>query len=468
MIQRSFFRNVQRSFFTGLAISAFIAFPNFTHAADQVVTNNDDSGAGSLRQAILDIESSGSDGDEITFNLSGGNETITISSQFALIWQKNFIINGDNVAGSGTDVTVQVTSPGVSNFRIFEIRPYSGTHTIKNMTLRGGALTADQGGAIKVHSGDATGNLTLENVTINDSKAKYGGAIYAWGTMGDITLTDVTIDNCDATNASPYGGGALFIRSVSGDITITGSTFSNNTSTYQGGAIYIFDETFSMDKITVSNNTSSDDGGGIYINGDNALAAATITNSTINNNEATSGNGGGLHLYYGVHQITNTTIFGNTANIIGAMYMGYGTTTITNSTIANNTGGISDGIYIEGSGTLRMKNTILANNTTTDFSKGTATITDNGYNIVEVSSGYAWSGTGDITGDQASLNLSASLADNPTLNGTQTLALSAGSVAIDAGNGTANNGVSIPATDQRGVSRSGATDIGAYEYAGVF
>ena len=32
MIQRSFFRNVQRSFFTGLAISAFIAFPNFTHA----------------------------------------------------------------------------------------------------------------------------------------------------------------------------------------------------------------------------------------------------------------------------------------------------------------------------------------------------------------------------------------------------------------------------------------------------
>ena len=460
-------KNLYKVLFSTL-FSAFIAFPNFTHAADQVVTNNDDSGAGSLRQAILDIESSGSDGDEITFNLSGGNETITISSQFALIWQKNFIINGDNVAGSGTDVTVQVTSPGVSNFRIFEIRPYSGTHTIKNMTLRGGALTADQGGAIKVHSGDATGNLTLENVTINDSKAKYGGAIYAWGTMGDITLTDVTIDNCDATNASPYGGGALFIRSVSGDITITGSTFSNNTSTYQGGAIYIYAESFSMDKITVSNNTSSHNGGGIYIRGDNALAAATITNSTINNNEATSGNGGGLHLYYGVHQITNTTIFGNTANIIGAMYMGYGTTTITNSTIANNTGGISDGIYIEGSGTLRMKNTILANNTTTDFSKGTATITDNGYNIVEVSSGYAWSGTGDITGDQASLNLSASLADNATLNGTQTLALSAGSVAIDAGNGTANNGVSIPATDQRGADRNGDTDIGAYEYAGVF
>jgi hypothetical protein len=169
-------------------------------------------------------------------------------------------------------------------------------------------------------------------------------------------------------------------------------------------------------------------------------------------------------LRYGVHQITNTTIFGNTANSIGAMYMGFGTTTITNSTIANNTGGISDGIYIEGSGTLRMKNTILANNTTTDFSKGTATITDNGYNIVEVSSGYAWSGTGDITGDQANLNLSGTLADNGTVNGTQTLVLSAGSVAIDAGNGTANNGVSIPATDQRGVSRSGATDIGAYEY----
>jgi hypothetical protein len=60
-----------------------------------------------LRQAILDIEWSGSDGDEITFNLSGGNETITISSALssglpsATIFQKSFTIDGDNTAGSG-------------------------------------------------------------------------------------------------------------------------------------------------------------------------------------------------------------------------------------------------------------------------------------------------------------------------------------------------------------------------------
>ena len=116
----------------------------------------------------------------------------------------------------------------------------------------------------------------------------------------------------------------------------------------------------------------------------------------------------------------------------------------------------------------------LVNGSADDFYyDGSNTVTDNGYNIVETSTGYTFSGTGDITGNQTNLwgtgvSATPSLANNSTVNGTQTLALSSGSVAIDAGNGTANNDVSIPATDQRGVSRSGATDIGAYEYAGVF
>ena len=95
--------------------------------------------------------------------------------------------------------------------------------------------------------------------------------------------------------------------------------------------------------------------------------------------------------------------------------------------------------------------------------------TDNGYNIVETSVDHTWVGTGDITGNQASLYLSSSLADNDTLNQTQTLALTnVSSVARNAGDpaNAANNGVSIPSTDQRGLERNGRTDIGAYEYAG--
>ena len=117
-------------------------------------------------------------------------------------------------------------------------------------------------------------------------------------------------------------------------------------------------------------------------------------------------------------------------------------------------------------GSLFIKNTILANNVTYDFSAFSGpTITDNGYNIVESSTGYTFSATGDITGEQANLNLSSTLAANNTTNGTYTLKTTSGSVAIDAGSDSgANNGVAIPTQDQRGANRNITTDIGAYEY----
>ena len=67
----------------------------FTQAADQVVTNNANSGAGSFRQAITDVTAGGT----ITFNLSAGNETITIASELVII--KAMTINGANTSGSG-------------------------------------------------------------------------------------------------------------------------------------------------------------------------------------------------------------------------------------------------------------------------------------------------------------------------------------------------------------------------------
>jgi len=63
------------------------------------------------------------------------------------------------------------------------------------------------------------------------------------------------------------------------------------------------------------------------------------------------------------------------------------------------------------------------------------------------------------------LGLSASLALNSSVNGTQTLALSAGSIAVDAGDSAVNGSVTLPITDQRGLTRTATYDIGAYEYA---
>ncbi len=67
---------------------AAILFFGFTAtAANQVVTSNGDSGAGTLRQAIADVGA----GETITFNLSAGNETIILTSD-ELLFKNQFIL----------------------------------------------------------------------------------------------------------------------------------------------------------------------------------------------------------------------------------------------------------------------------------------------------------------------------------------------------------------------------------------
>jgi len=113
------------------------------------------------------------------------------------------------------------------------------------------------------------------------------------------------------------------------------------------------------------------------------------------------------------------------------------------------------------------------------------TLNDNGGNIFGKAYNFTFSGTswydvsGNGSGDSVftlydtattgSLNLDTSLAANSTLNGSQTLAITdSGSIAVDNGGTGTNNSVSVPSADQRGADRNGDTDIGAYEYAGVF
>ena len=260
---------------------------------------------------------------------------------------------------------------------------------------------------------------TLENMTIRHGKSANSGGIYNQGTL--------TINNCAITDNAATGQGAGGVNSLnSGALTINNSTISENTHT-------------SNDNLSA---------GGIKADNTGAL---TLTNCTISGNSSTSmqtPTGGG---FYSIN-----------ADV-----------TFTNCTIANNTAiEGTGGLYAE-NGTFDIKNTIVANNSSSlvnDFREGVTTFNDNGYNIIETFSIMHSFDVTTITGNQVDLfgtgEATQSLADNDTDNGTQTLALSAGSVAINAGDPTdgANNGVDIPTTDQRGKPRVGNTDIGAYEY----
>ncbi len=135
-----------------------------------VVSNNDDSGTGSLRQAIADAAS----GDTIAFAHSLRGQTITLTSGELDITQ--------SIAIDGLGAN-QLAVSGGGNSEVFNVS--SGTTvTISGLTITGGS--ANQGGGIS-----NAGNLTLDDDVVTNNQAAGpvattlgdGGGIYNSGTL---------------------------------------------------------------------------------------------------------------------------------------------------------------------------------------------------------------------------------------------------------------------------------------------
>jgi len=190
-------------------------------------------------------------------------------------------------------------------------------------------------------------------------------------------------------------------------------------------------------------------GGAVFNNG----GTVSIINSTLADNTVQGGLGG----------IGNGGSGASGQGLGGALFSRNGSVTITNSTISSNTaagGGRAVYLLSDGSGNTAsavIDNSIIgqADNSVTDFATAT------------INSGTAptSSGANNLIRNQTSFGGTASNAD-PRLaaladNGgpTWTMALLADSPAIGSSNPTL-----ATATDQRGVTRDAAPDIGAYEF----
>ena len=325
-------------------------------------------------------------------------------------------------------------------------------------------------------------DVEFKNLTI-----RYGKNSNQAHSSGGITVMDntrnnrVVIDRCsieynevdNGTTTNYYFAGGIYLRgntSYHPNLVVTNSTFHNNSANgkaYGAGALY------SMQ----SNNI-------------------TVENSTFNNNSGTDGSnfGVGYHNVAGAAGFfrfnnvvfTNCTFAHNTSETSGAAILTwYNYTYLTNNTIAYNNvtsaSGKGAGLYAvffqQSPGQLFLKNNIIANNyvnglsADVDFNTDSwaSSIHDNGNNIIEAYTGSSitLNGTGTITGEQSLLNLSTTLADNSTSTNSFTLELTSGSIAINAGDNNSNGSVTVPTLDQRGLLRSGSTDIGAFEFGGT-
>jgi hypothetical protein len=219
-------------------------------AAEYTVTNLNDSGPGSLRQAILDSNSTGVD-DVIV---------ITVTGRIELVLPLPEIADDVEIIGPGADL---LTIDGNGQL-ILEV---IADATISGVTFTGGDNTF--GGAIHITLG--TSSLVLVESAVTGSSATFGGGIYS---NGSLTVIDSTFSGNQTTSF----GGAVFL--TSGTASISGSTFADNHSGAFAGAIYNQTADVEIVNSTISGNDADAFGGGIYQqNGSMLLDSVTIANN---------------------------------------------------------------------------------------------------------------------------------------------------------------------------------------------
>ena len=337
-------------------------------------------------------------------------------------------------------INVTTTADTVGADGLCSLREAINNANLPGDTTGGDCVTAAGGDTIILPAG----TYTLTGASGDDANAS--GAL-------DI-LVAMTIQGAGAGATTINGGGVDRVIHVVNAVavTITGVKITGGQVT--GGGVYNL-ATANITNSTISGNSATNNGGGV----DNWITA-NITNSTISGNSANNSGGGVLN--GGALTITNTTISGNSATNGGGMINGR-TTTISNSTISGNSatngGGLSDW------DTTNITNSIIAGSPTGGncLKKG-ITFTSNGFNLDDDASCFTNGVNNDIVVAAGAHGLGA-LANNGGT--TQTMALNAGSPAIDAGD-CAGGTVT---TDQRGVSRPrdgnadklARCDIGAYE-----
>ena len=198
-------------------------------------------------------------------------------------------------------------------------------------------------------------------------------------------------------------GGVIYVSAADVDITVSGSEFTGNTSSGDGGAIYLGTGALTVTGCEFTGNSAGYMGGAISSN-----AVTTVIDSTFTGNTSTY-YGGAIFGYRVSLTVSGSTFTENSAEDVGgAIYQSDGNLTVADSIFTGNTSESSGGA-ICASGTLTVSGSTFAENTSSSFTGGAiysnavTTVTDSTFTANTSSSGG-----GAIYGVDASLTVSAS------------------------------------------------------------
>ena len=318
-----------------LALSAVLASVNISFAADERITNTEETDVISGKTfENIDISAKGNVQDGYG---SGILNTGSIKSLTNNTYSGNKAYNGGGLYNSGIIDAIE-----------------NEVYSNNSATLAGGAIT----NLATIN----TINATFTNNSVTDENS-FGGAIFNSGKIGSINgifdgntstsgggaianfvtinTINATFTNNSTTDENSFGG-TIF---NSGKIGSINGIFDGNTSTSGGGAIVNVGEISSISgKFT---NNQAKVAGGAILTGDVSNETLTlnanlkeIKNSIFENNKATDESGGGGAIMN--YQLTNTlnvnssSFNSNSANNGGAIF-NVGSLAVSNSTFTNNT-----------------------------------------------------------------------------------------------------------------------------------
>jgi hypothetical protein len=232
------------------------------------VTNTNDSGPGSLRQALAIAN----DGD--TIDATGISGVISLTTG-ELVVGHSVIINGP-----GADVLAIDANAASDVFHVTSFGPV----TISDLTIRNGQNNF--GGGILNGSG---GTVTIINTTVSGNAAPFGGGIYNSGTLSIVNST-VSGNMAGSEGAGVYNASTL---------TITNTTFSSNAARGEGGGC-INGGMLLITNTTLSGNSATDVGGGVYNIGTLHIANTVLKRGDSGANISNANGGTVMSLGYNV------------------------------------------------------------------------------------------------------------------------------------------------------------------------
>jgi hypothetical protein len=378
-------------------------------AAAATVTNCDDAGPGSLRDAIAHATT---------------GETI----DFAGLACNAIVLDGGALAVAVAELTVQgpgssaLSISGNDTSRVFE-QPAAGARlALRGLTLTHGRAGGDGGCVL------AGGDLTLGDVVATGCAAGNattalvsGGAV---AVTGNATLDGGAFDGNRVDGTQRVRGGAIAVGNL---LTATGTSFTNNVAwshadgnpnddIAEGGAIFALGDTHLTDSVISGNTVKSDAsevfGGGVAIGShpDDAMASLDVLRGHVHGNTATTqcgvcapqgggiaavgdtrlrdstvldntvyspghyGGGGGVRAFHATSlEVTGSIIAGNHAPSAGGGIMGpeQGVVTLDTTLVTGNSSGNEAGLDEGGGGILCLGcAVVLQSSTVSDNSAG--------------------------------------------------------------------------------------------------